>query len=229
MLLRKILFSLLFTAVTITPFASTETDFQQWNLLLINGKIQNTDTLYWLEGQARFGDDVSNFTQGFFRPALGRQITNHSSLWFGYGWFYTSSPLAKPSNEEQRLWQQHTYRDTVLNLEFMNRARLEQRFFQNNAQVGWRFREAMRFQKSLSWGPKLYAVVMNEVFIHLRDLNKGDISPTFDQNRLYAGIGHKFSDSLTMEMGYIRQDIERNNRADFSANIATINAFVNFS
>lgn len=217
--------------LSILPIASAKAnkDFQQWNALIMTGEFAESDYLYWLEGQARFGENVRDVTQTFFRVALGKNMSKQASLWFGYGLFYTGVPLASPSTTEQRLWQQLIWTTTAIGVSFTSRTRLEQRFFENNENLGWRFREAIRAQKHLPFGDNLYLAIADEFFINLRDPSNDQFSPGFDQNRFYVGFGHKFSQKLMVDIGYLHQNIRRENLPDFIANIISLNAQIKFS
>lgn len=209
--------------------ASSEKDSQFWSAMTATGPIFNNEYLYWLEGQARFGNDVQYLTQTFVRGAIGKRFAKNGSLWFGYALFYTGQPLSNPSTKESRLWQQHIWGTDFLNMKFTNRVRLEQRFLQTSAQVKWRFRESIKFQKDLPGKLHLYTVLMDEFFINLRGPNQNNFAIGLDQNRLFVGVGRHFNEQINVDMGYLNQNINRSGQANFIAHIFSINTSIKFT
>ena len=69
-------------------------------------------------------------------------------------------------------------------------------------------------------------VSSNELFWHLNNFvdhhGKG-----FDQNRFFIGVGYNINPKLTTEIGYMNLLQRRFNAANFRANIASINFYVN--
>ena len=68
--------------------AKTVEDFQTWgnvtatgSLGVINPDLQKMK--YWLEGQGRFGNDTSQFSQGMLRAGLGYAVAEKVSVWLG--------------------------------------------------------------------------------------------------------------------------------------------------
>ena len=51
----------------------------------------NDNTAWYLELQGRIKDDIENFDQGFFRPALNFKITDQSKFWIGYAYIDTKA------------------------------------------------------------------------------------------------------------------------------------------
>ena len=93
-------------------FADDATDFQTWGNITATGNFGfiNPDNKFlsklkwWAEGQGRFGDNSSKFSQSLIRPGLGYQLTDTTSVWVGYAWAPTSTPYVRVPFDEQRLW-----------------------------------------------------------------------------------------------------------------------------
>ncbi len=70
----------------------TVEDFQVWGNITALGNFgfvnpDNPDLKkfrWWMEGQGRFGNDASQFTQAIIRPGLGYAITDKIIIWAGY-------------------------------------------------------------------------------------------------------------------------------------------------
>jgi hypothetical protein len=225
------LISVLMLVSSLAEATAKSEDFQSWNALTATGPFSNPNYRYWLEGQLRLGDDVHRVTQTFFRPAIGYTLSEKSSAWIGYGWFYTSFPLAIPSNQEQRLWEQFLWNTKLKNdIPFSSRTRLEQRRTQGSDQIGWRFREAIRFLFPVPQHPKYFIAAGDEIFIHLRNPSTDKFDPSFDQNRLAVGLGKRFTKEIMAEVGYIYQRIKSfDDDPHFTGNIVAINVNMQFS
>ena len=142
-----------------TAADNTVEDFQVWGNATALGNFgfinpQNPDLKkfrWWMEGQGRFGNDATQFTQSLIRPGLGYALTDKVVVWAGYAWAPTAEPLsiAHPFNEH-RIWQQVTWADNFSFGRLSTRSRFEQRFFDHNApiagndDVGHRFRQLVK-------------------------------------------------------------------------------------
>ena len=226
----------------------TVEDFEVWGGIFTQGNFgfvnpQNPDLKkfrWWMEGQGRFGNDASQFTQSLIRPGLGYAITDKIVIWAGYAWAPTAEPLsiAHPFNEH-RIWQQVTWADNFSFGRLSARSRLEQRFFDHNSpmpgsnDVGHRFRQLIKLAVPMpSLNPNLSFIVQSELFIGLTNIdnNHGFISPGYDQNRAFVGLGYKVNQYATVELGYMNQYINRPHsaRPDQMMHNLVASLFLNF-
>ncbi len=226
--MKKVICYFLLFFFTTVSFSTPENDFQLWNVLLVTGSFSDKDSLYWLEAQTRFGEDVSTLSQTVLRTAIGQKLSDKSSAWVGYAWFYTSAPLAQPPNEENRIWEQLIWKKNFPELVFSSRTRLEQRFFRNNDNVGWRFREAISLKKPIHQLKGTFLFAMDELFINLRNPVDDRFSPVIDQNRVYLGIEQQLNPSLAINILYLNQRTNRLHQENFSANNIVLKAYFNF-
>ena len=84
-----------------TPVAAekVETDHEVWGALFMQGNFgfidnKNSDLKkfrWWMEGQGRFGNDASQFSQSLVRPGVGYAITDKLVAWIGYAWAPTAA------------------------------------------------------------------------------------------------------------------------------------------
>ena len=226
----------------------TVEDFEVWGNVTALGNFgfvnpQNPDLKkfrWWMEGQGRFGNDASQFTQSLVRPGLGYAITDKVVVWAGYAWAPTAEPLSiqHPFNEH-RIWQQVTWADNFSFGRLSARSRFEQRFFDHNSpmpgpnDVGHRFRQLVKLAVPMpSVNPNLSFIVQSELFIGMTNIdnNPGFISQGYDQNRAFVGLGYKVNQFATVELGYMNQFINRPHsaRPDQMMHNLVANLFLNF-
>ncbi|MDV6343952.1 DUF2490 domain-containing protein [Nitrosomonas sp. Is37] len=223
-------------------------DFQTWGLIHANvnlGNVTGNENLknwrLWLEGQGRFGNDSSQFTQAIIRPGIGYAINDKVTIWAGYAWVPNAKPIANPEGgknfDENRIWQQIIYADTFSFARFQSRSRFEQRFFDEDIpepgpnHVAYRFRQLIKFAFPLTFiHENLSFIVQDELFINMATAHKGWITKGFDQNRGFVGLGWKFNKIATGEIGYMNQLINRphNTRPDQMMHILGVNLFLTF-
>ncbi|WOE74405.1 DUF2490 domain-containing protein [Alterisphingorhabdus coralli] len=184
------------------PRAIQDSDRQGWTAISVAGPVEkDSKLLLWFDGHARFRDDASDLGVTIFRPGLGWRVADGLDLWMGY-----ADVIARPELgddiEEQRFWQQATYRITeIAGGQVGGRTRLEQRFRGGDSETGWRFRQQIRWAKPIGNGD-VSLIVWDELFFNLNDAT-GVHQGGFDQNRLFVGGAFRLSDSARIEAGYL--------------------------
>ena len=149
------------------------------------------------------------------RPYLVFSLTSKHSL--GAGYAYLGNKTIESNQQkfqiEHRIWQQFQIENKWNKSEITNRVRLEQRFIQKEAAFNFvqRFRYYARFQSAIFKGSAdggFFVGLQNEIFLNIQ--NKEVVNDKlFDQNRVYAGLGFRFSQAVAIEAGYIyRYQIE---------------------
>lgn len=245
----KVLILLVVMSFLVTTNASAEAivdDFQVWGNVTALGNFgainPNNPELkrfrWWMEGQGRFGNDASQFTQSLIRPGLGYAITDKIVVWAGYAWAPTCEPIQRVGCfNEHRLWQQVTWADNFSFGRLSMRSRFEERFFDHRVpdpgpnEVAYRFRQLIKLAVPLpSINPNLSFIVQDEIFIAMNTPHAGWITEGFDQNRGFVGLGYKINPVATAEIGYMNQLINRahNTRPDQMMHILGVNLFLNF-
>jgi|SRR5687768_412419 hypothetical protein len=219
-------------------FADDISDFQTWGNITATGNFgfinRDNPTLtkvkWWLEGQGRFGDNSSRFSQALLRPGLGYQINETTSIWAGYAWAPTDYPFVSKAVgpvDEQRVWQQLLWKDKFSFGSVQSRTRLEQRMIpQLGDDVGVRFRELLKLSVPLNFAPGFSYVVQDEVFIAL---NTNDWIPRrgLDNNRFFTGLGYAFNKNVSTEIGYMNHYIIRRG-ANLMDHVLSVNLFLNY-
>ena len=215
--------------VTIGNAKPLAKDFQTWDNLTATGSlgIINPDlknAKYWLEGQGRFGNNSSQFSQGMVRAGLGYTVMDKVSVWLGYAFIPTEEPFAKKPFDEHRIWQQVLWNDKFADITLTSRSRLEERFMETGSDVGWRFRQM--FKASVPMAYDFSFVLSDEYFANINKTNYG-ADEGFDQNRAFAGIGYNFDKNIKTEIGYMNQYIRKPNSADRMSDILSVNLYLN--
>ena len=181
----------------------------------------------WTDGQLRFGDDASKFSQGIVRPGIGYAVGRGWTFWTGYAYIRTEPPYSSRTTTEHRIWEQVSWSGAIARTALSSRSRLEQRFVSTGSDTGWRLRELVKVTQPLGSTSMWSAVVYDEFFVNLNSTDYG-ASAGSDRNRFFVGPGIKLSKMMVAEIGYLNQytfSSTGNTRNDqlFSASL-----FVNF-
>ncbi len=216
-------------ALTFQPlaaFAQTVDDGGQWSAFFTQDRFsENSRFKWWLDGHYRLFEDNDGFGQSIIRPGLGLEVSEHSTLWAGYGWIHTS-PIIGDATDEHRLWQQWTWSNNLDPYRIAARTRYEQRLLESSDDVGLRVRQFVRGEKKLGDCSKYTAVVWDELFFALNDTDWGQRGG-FDQNRIFVGFGLKKNPESRwrVEVGYMNQTVNRLGPSDLSNHVIAINVF----
>jgi len=211
------------------------TDFQVWGNVTATGNWgfvnPNNPNLkkwkWWAEGQGRFGDNASHFSQALLRPGIGYQLTPTTSIWAGYAWAPTTAPFTRIPVDEQRVWQQVLWRDKFSFGTVQSRSRLEERMIpQLGNDVGMRFRQLMKLSIPLSFAPGFSYVIQDEIFVAL-NTNDWVTRRGMDNNRFFTGIGYAITKEITGEIGYMNHYIWRRGQ-NLMDHIISVNLLANF-
>ncbi len=218
---------------------STDEDFQTWSTMIVTGSVAPSSQKwksfkYWMEGQGRFGNDSSRFSQGIVRPALGYALNDHTSVWLGGDWVPTSRPFAlKDDFNEYRSWQQVLWSDNLSFGTVTSRSRFEQRFFDipDTEDVGYRYRQLLKVSIPLPFiAPDVSLILADEIFVNLSHADATSIRQGFDQNRAIVGFAYRIDRTTTIEIGYMNQYLSRKEtpRPDQMQYVLLTTIFFNF-
>lgn len=128
------------------------------------------------------------------------------------------------ASDENRFWEQLSINQSVNRTKIQHRFRLEQRFMEKwntaensnvylaetvlNHRIRYRLMLLIPINKNEMQDQTLFANLFNEVML---GLGKKDQPLSFDQNRLYAGLGWRFNDRFNVQIGYQFQYVEKTN------------------
>lgn len=177
---------------------------------------------YWVDAQARYSDIGSGGNQYLIRPAIGYRPGSNVSYWLGYARFRTRSANGNVV-DENRYWQQASW--TVARWDrgvLSMRARLEQRDVESGDDTGLALRYLIRYTQPIGDTGTKRLILGVEPFYNLRDTDWGG-KAGMAQNRIYAGVGWRASDRVTVDTGYMNQYVWRRNAEDSSNHLLVVN------
>jgi len=168
----------------------------------------------WVDVHYRMTDNFADRPfQFLFRPAITYFAKDNVRINAGYTLAdHFPGKGLHTTRLEHRAWQQVWWSQKYTSLSTLQWLRLEQRFNEkvvnDEKQDGYNYTFRVRYNfsffvplKGKEIAPKTpFIALMNEVF-----LNFGGkvVYNTFDQNRLFAGIGYQFSPHLNGQLGYM--------------------------
>jgi hypothetical protein len=175
-----------------------------------------------LEMQNRLSEWGEDWQQVLFRTGINYQIDPKMSVSLGYAFVetfpYGELPAAA-AFDEHRIYEQFGCKDSWMGLDWQHRFRLEQRFIEDLAAADWRpenrirymLRTAVPLTEDKSW----YIAMWDEVFLNFG----GNLDNNhFDQNRAFAGIGHKLDKFTALEVGFLEQTLQKRGGANWENN-----------
>jgi len=207
---NKLLFA---TATLILPFhlfADTIEDGRYWFALATQGKLPVENWSWNIDINQRFRDEGARADQFFIRSSVSYHINPKTNVGIGFD-HVVNHPAGKEASDENRLWQQFAYKfDSIYGINFSSRSRLEQRWRENGDDTSYRFRQMIRASMPLSIYPKLTVVAFDELFINLNNTD-WNVDRGNDQNRAFLGVSWAFSQSTSVESGYLNQYVNTRN------------------
>ena len=198
-----------------------------WLIYLGNWKMK--PQLNWHhEIQYRNYNVIGDLEQLLIRTGIGYDLTpKNNNVLLGYGYILSQNYIPgsddKVDTSENRIFQQFIHRNKIGIVGMQHRFRFEERFVSNNSgQNDFLFRVRYFLSLNIPLNNKemldntFYLSIYDEIFLNTQD----DI---FDRNRLYAGLGYKFSKISRIELGYMVQFFSEGSRDQIN-----IIAHVNF-
>ena len=211
------------TIALVLPFFALSQDSNLGNwLIYIGNKKLNSKWNIHNEVQYRNYNAIGDLEQLLLRTGVGYNITEGNNLLLGYGYILSENYIGesddKMSVNEHRIFQQFTTKQNVGKLSLSHRYRFEQRFVESDFKMRFRYFLGLKIplQYKEDGNNPLYVSLYNEIFLNTK-------SSIFDRNRVFGGLGYKFSDALRFELGYMNQFFENSGRDQIN-----LIAFVNF-
>ena len=194
--------------------ARAEEDGQLWTTLITTGSFGKDYEKYkwYLEGQTRVGNDMQRTERSLMRGALGYNLIPGLIAWMGYGWtpLYINSKYESEFKNENRIWEQLTYDNTVFGLPTSQRLRLEQRIIEGTGSTANRLRYMYKMSDpiwQLCENAKLGITGYHELFVNLDSVDKGP-QQGYDRNRIFFGPYYA-KDKFRAELGYLNEYARR--------------------
>jgi hypothetical protein len=201
---------------------SQDSNLGNWLIYIGNKKLDSKWNIH-NEVQYRNYNAVGDLEQLLLRTGLGYNLTeNNNNILIGYGYILSENYIGdsddKVSINEHRIFQQFTTKQSLWKVKLSHRYRFEQRFVESDFKMRFRYFLGLNIplQHKEDGKNPLYISAYNEIFLNTE-------SSVFDRNRVYGGLGYKFSENLKLELGYMNQFFENSGRDQIN-----IIAFVNY-
>lgn len=219
--MKNIILLIIFLAV-LKPGYSQNNDVGNW-LIYFGNKQINEKWNFHHEIQYRNFNFIGDTEQLLLRAGLGYNLSEkNNNLLLGYGFIYNEPYIGisgdKTNFNEHRIYQQFITRQNFNKLSLQHRYRFEQRFIEEDFKLRFRYFLGLNYFFSQKENPDntFYLSIYNELFIN----TKGNY---FDRNRLYGGLGYRFSKNVRSEIGLMNQTLQTKSR-----NQVNIITFINF-
>jgi hypothetical protein len=216
---EKLSITALILGLMLPTFAQSQDDnFGNW-LIYIGNKTLNQKWNIHNEVQYRNYNAVGNLEQLLLRTGLGFSFNkSKNNILLGYGYIlsenYRNNTAEKVSINEHRIFQQFTSKQEIGRVKLNHRYRFEQRFVESDFKM--RFRYFLSLNIPFNQTNTYYFSAYNEIFLNTE-------TSIFDRDRVYGGLGYRFSNALRLEIGYMNQFFEASSRDQI--NVIT---FINF-
>jgi hypothetical protein len=197
----------LFTLIAFTFFWNAKSqelgddNFGSWFMLFAKHTVSNNFSLH-SEIQYRTYEFGNNFNQLLLRAGLNYHFTDNATVTVGYGYIATDPNFIEIDGEESiienRIYEEFSVNNSIGKFKLGHRYRIEQRFLDspingNDTQHRMRYLLRVTYPINEEW----FLTAYDEVFVNLQE-------PIFGQNRLYGAVGYKFSNAISMQVGYLK-------------------------
>lgn len=200
--------------------AKAQVQHSGWLASFNNFRI-NKQFSFYFDAQLRSTDRLEQVGTVLLRPGLNYHLNKTVTFTLGYAAVFGRRNLGGLSAllTEHRIWQQAMLNHKISTIALTHRFRFEERYLpqakivsdelkNERHEQAYRFRYFVRglipLPRGTSFTKGPYLALQNEVFLNTGD--KTAVSgKTFDQNRLYGGIGYRLKGKMDIEAGYMNQ------------------------
>lgn len=194
-------------------YAQTEQQNAGWLMFLNSTKFNDKWGMH-LDIQLRSADQWDGVRNFLFRPGVTYYLHKNSNVTAGYlltNTFLKQEGATDNVLTEHRIWEQYILIHKIKLVTLQHRFRLEQRFIERSQ--GDVFAQRLRYfvrgiipivKTNEVFSRGTFVALQNELFFNIQHKNKLN-GESFDQNRAYAAVGHRFSKRLDIEVGYLNQ------------------------
>ena len=220
------MYALAFSAIILFQFKAVCQTVQHsgWLASFNSVKLNNKWSLH-LEFQLRSADGWNQVQTILPRIGINYHVRNNHVLTAGYAPVFNRVNAYDKSAllAEHRLWQQYIINQKASIVTITHRFRLEERFVpvpeadgadlvvydrKYSTRLRYFARAIIPFKKQQPFTEGAFAALQEEIFFNLTNQNNVN-GKWFDQNRLYAAIGYRFSKKFDAEFGYMNQYVDR--------------------
>ncbi|MEL6485791.1 MAG: DUF2490 domain-containing protein [Pseudomonadota bacterium] len=220
--MQRLIAFLLCTFVMCAPAHASEDDFNIWTGQFVSVDISD-DVYIRGEAQERFTNDADRLGQLLLRSFVGYRISKRVNAGGGYAYILTD-PVGPVEVNEHRFYQELNVRlIDHKGVTLDSRTRLEQRTFEEDGELAWRFRNFVQLKIPISEHNKF--VAYTEPFIALNEtpLQRDGIGAW----RNFVGVSVPIAKGVEMVPGYLNQHAFRDGE-DRSDHIVNVNIFMSF-
>ena len=187
-------------------FSNSQEDTGNWIMYFGTNKISDKLSIHSELQYRNHTISPTNIEQLLLRTGLNYHIKPHASATIGYAYIGNhtyESNRNSPEVEEHRIWQQFLTTNKIGRIKFEHRYRIEERFIEKDFKTRFRYRIMLFYplNRKLFETGTIYLGIYNELFIN------GE-KTFFDRNRLYGGIGYKYSQNIEFQIGLLRQEVQ---------------------
>ena len=177
---------------------------QLWIPMTLQRPVAESKWLIGAEFNPRFAHDVHELQRTQLSALFGRRLGQHVSVWGGYALVSYLHPVRLTEHRAMEQLQIPFHAGAVA----MNaRIRFEQRFLPGVSKVGQLFRTQLR--GAVPVGHRGWALTFfDEAFVTFTAVAPAPHAG-FATNRIFAGVSHHVSRSVTFEPGYMLQWVHR--------------------
>ena len=174
------------------------------------------------ELQARSNGPFRQYFYNEMKAGISYDVDKNFSLMVAGGRYatYDYQDLSTgPLNVEKRLWEQLIINQYLSRVKFEHRYRIEQRWF-NYRDGTTPYRNRIRYRLNMFVPFNNRTITVKTAFLSLYDeIFVNPLGPTFERNRLYAGVGYQFDQHWIVQLGLINQT--NYNPATFESGVYT--------
>lgn len=188
--------------LAITPFLDGQ-DAQLW--MQFNTRVPVSSWALIFEGQPRWNQNLTHFDQILVRAGVSRRVTRALELSAAYAFIPRHTVLGV-------FYEHQTYEQALVGLPRLGqwtpqlRLRQEQRRLAEWGDTSHRTRAQIRLARPLPRRTDWSVVLYEETLATLDDTRHGP-SHGLDQVRFYSGLQHPVTKDLTVEVGYMWQEV----------------------
>ncbi|WP_339752492.1 DUF2490 domain-containing protein [uncultured Winogradskyella sp.] len=206
--MKRFIFLLALILYQVSLFAQNPSEdfLGSWYTYGINHRINEHFSLTPY-AELRFYELATNYNLAFISLRGNYHLSSNSTLGLGYAFLDIDTAFEfdnAPNIKENRIYEQYIFKHRFGKLKMQHRGRLEQRFFnftdRNELQQRFRYRISFRYDINKA----LYLMITEEPFVNFQD-------QVFHENRFYTGIGFNVLKHSQIQIGYLKQNIRKNN------------------
>ncbi|MBD2767059.1 DUF2490 domain-containing protein [Hymenobacter sp. BT664] len=162
----------------------------------------------FVEVQARTNSLFQEYFYNELKGGVSYDLDPNFTVLVGGGRYATYQPSALgdgPLSIEKRLWEQLVLSQFLTRLKLEHRYRVEQRWFsqRDGADV---FRQRIRYRLNAFVPLNQKSIAAHTVFLSVYDeIFLNPVGPTFERNRIYAGVGYQLNAHWIGQAGWVKQ------------------------